>query len=121
MGRDWLPLNDETALMIHAPVRRPRLIDVLNAVALASGISKDELLSERRSQPIAGVRQLATYILRQECVARTLPAIERFLNRDNTTVIHGCNKADERIAADEEYRELYEAAKQHLHSVRRAA
>ena len=47
-----------------------------------------EMLSQRRSRPLARPRQIAMY-LTKKLTTRSLPEIgRRFANRDHTTVIH---------------------------------
>ena len=51
-------------------------------------ISLNDMLSQRRSRPLARPRQLAMY-LAKKMTTRSLPEIgRRFANRDHTTVIH---------------------------------
>ena len=51
-------------------------------------INLDEMLSQRRSRPLARPRQVAMY-LAKKLTTRSLPEIGRkFANRDHTTVIH---------------------------------
>ena len=51
-------------------------------------IALSEMLSQRRSRPLARPRQIAMY-LSKNMTTRSLPEIgRRFANRDHTTVIH---------------------------------
>ena len=51
-------------------------------------IALSEMLSQRRSRPLARPRQIAMY-LAKKMTTRSLPEIgRRFANRDHTTVIH---------------------------------
>ena len=65
------------------------LIDkIQNTVSNYFNISLSEMLSERRSRPLARPRQIAMY-LAKKMTSRSLPEIgRRFANRDHTTVIH---------------------------------
>ena len=61
---------------------------IQNTVANFFNISLNEMLSQRRSRPLARPRQIAMY-LSKKMTTRSLPEIgRRFANRDHTTVIH---------------------------------
>ena len=61
---------------------------IQNIVANYFNIALSEMLSQRRSRPLARPRQLAMY-LAKKMTTRSLPEIgRRFANRDHTTVIH---------------------------------
>ena len=61
---------------------------IQNTVSNYFNISLSEMLSQRRSRPLARPRQVAMY-LAKKMTTRSLPEIgRRFANRDHTTVIH---------------------------------
>ena len=61
---------------------------IQNVVSDYFNISLTEMLSQRRSRPLARPRQVAMY-LAKKMTTRSLPEIgRRFANRDHTTVIH---------------------------------
>ena len=61
---------------------------IQNAVSNFYNITLSEMLSQRRSRPLARPRQIAMY-LAKKMTSRSLPEIgRRFANRDHTTVIH---------------------------------
>ena len=61
---------------------------IQNKVANFFNIPLAEMLSQRRSRPLARPRQIAMY-LAKKMTTRSLPEIgRRFANRDHTTVIH---------------------------------
>tara|TARA_Y100001970_G_scaffold290308_1_gene423639 strand:+ start:1127 stop:2521 length:1395 start_codon:yes stop_codon:yes gene_type:complete len=61
---------------------------IQNTVSNFFNISLNEMLSQRRSRPLARPRQIAMYLAKQ-LTTRSLPEIgRRFANRDHTTVIH---------------------------------
>jgi chromosomal replication initiator protein len=61
---------------------------IQNTVSNYFNISLSEMLSQRRSRPLARPRQIAMY-LAKKMTTRSLPEIgRRFANRDHTTVIH---------------------------------
>ncbi len=61
---------------------------IQNTVSNYFNISLSEMLSQRRSRPLARPRQIAMF-LAKKMTSRSLPEIgRRFANRDHTTVIH---------------------------------
>ncbi len=61
---------------------------IQNVVSNYFNIPLSEMLSQRRSRPLARPRQIAMY-LAKKMTSRSLPEIgRRFANRDHTTVIH---------------------------------
>ncbi len=61
---------------------------IQNTVSSFFNISLNEMLSQRRSRPLARPRQIAMYLSKKMTI-RSLPEIgRRFANRDHTTVIH---------------------------------
>tara|TARA_B100001175_G_scaffold196135_1_gene166488 strand:- start:2327 stop:2974 length:648 start_codon:yes stop_codon:yes gene_type:complete len=61
---------------------------IQNVVSNYFNIPLSEMLSQRRSRPLARPRQIAMF-LSKKMTARSLPEIgRRFANRDHTTVIH---------------------------------
>ena len=61
---------------------------IQNVVSNYFNIPLNEMLSQRRSRPLARPRQIAMF-LSKKMTARSLPEIgRRFANRDHTTVIH---------------------------------
>jgi len=61
---------------------------IQNVVSNYFNIALSEMLSQRRSRPLARPRQIAMF-LAKKMTTRSLPAIgRRFANRDHTTVIH---------------------------------
>lgn len=68
-------------------------------------ISREELLSKRRSRQIARPRQMAM-ALAKDLTSHSLPEIaEYFGGRDHSTVIHACRKVKELIESDAVYAE----------------
>ena len=61
---------------------------IQNVVSNYFNIPLSDMLSQRRSRPLARPRQIAMY-LAKKLTTRSLPEIgRRFANRDHTTVIH---------------------------------
>ncbi|HET7743747.1 MAG TPA: chromosomal replication initiator protein DnaA [Gaiellaceae bacterium] len=73
---------------------------IQDVVSQRFGVTRDELISPRRSQAVAYPRQVAMYLSR-ELTDASLPAIGReFGGRDHTTVIHAKDKITRRIRED---------------------
>ena len=78
----------------------PTIERVQELTCAAFEVSRDELLSTRRTGRVAWARQVAMYLARSHTGA-SLPAIgERFGGRNHTTVMYACRKATERLATD---------------------
>ena len=75
---------------------------IQNIVSNFYSISLSEMLSQRRSRPLARPRQIAMY-LAKKLTTRSLPEIgRRFANRDHTTVIHAVKTINRLSEKDEE-------------------
>lgn len=91
----------ERSLIIRAPSGDPRIALIQRAVCLHFGVTRNDMLSQRRSRIVARPRQVAMFLARH-MTRHTLPEIgRRFGGRDHTTVIHAVNKVSALIAADE--------------------
>ena len=74
-------------------------------------ISLDDMLSPRRSRPLARPRQIAMY-LAKKLTTRSLPEIGRkFSNRDHTTVIHAVKTVDKFLQNNDEMKKNIEELK----------
>lgn len=83
-----------------AEPRRIRVEDILRIVSRHFGISKGDLLSERRHRSVVRPRQIGMYLAKQ-LTSRSLPEIgRRFGNRDHTTVLHAVRKIESELAAN---------------------
>ena len=75
---------------------------IQNTVSNFFNISLSDMLSQRRSRPLARPRQVAMY-LAKKMTTRSLPEIgRRFANRDHTTVIHAVKTITRLSEKDEE-------------------
>ena len=75
---------------------------IQNVVSNYFNIPLSEMLSQRRSRPLARPRQIAMY-LAKKMTARSLPEIgRRFANRDHTTVIHAVKTISRLSEQDDE-------------------
>ena len=74
--------------------KRVRIEDIQRIVARHYNVSKNELLSNRRTRTIVKPRQVAMY-LSKVLTPRSLPEIgRRFGGRDHTTVLHAVRKIE---------------------------
>ena len=73
---------------VFSQIRIITVDKIQNVVSNYFNIALSEMLSQRRSRPLARPRQIAMY-LSKKMTTRSLPEIgRRFANRDHTTVIH---------------------------------
>lgn len=94
----------ETTLkdLIRVPdSRRVKIEDIQRVVAKHYNVSKQDLLSSRRTRSIVWPRQIAMF-LAKTMTPRSLPEIgRRFGGRDHTTVLHAVRKVEDLVGADE--------------------
>ena len=88
--------------LLVARENRPVKIDwIQKIVSQVYKVSRQDLISERRTQAVVRPRQIAMYLAKQ-MTPRSLPDIgKRFGNRDHTTVLHAIRKIEGLIAKDE--------------------
>ncbi len=88
-------------LIRNSESRRVRIEDIQKIVARHFNVSKNELLSNRRTRAIVRPRQIAMY-LAKVMTPRSYPEIgRRFGGRDHTTVLHAVRKIEEMTASDQ--------------------
>lgn len=99
-----------------APPAPPRITihAVQRAAARHFGVTRDELISERRTMPLVRYRQVAMFLTKQ-LTGRSLPEIGRqFGNRDHTTVLHAVRKITELLRHDPKTRDAVAAIEARL-------
>jgi len=110
---------DVTATVIRDLVqglepRRIKIEDILRIISRHFGVSKGDLLSQRRHRSVVWPRQIGMYLAKQ-LTARSLPEIgRRFGNRDHTTVLHAIRKIDREITGNPRLKEEIEELKKLL-------
>ena len=110
---------DVTATVIRDLVqglepRRIKIEDILRIISRHFGVSKGDLLSQRRHRSVVWPRQIGMYLAKQ-LTARSLPEIgRRFGNRDHTTVLHAIRKIDGEISGNPRLKEEIEELKKLL-------
>ncbi|NKN35110.1 chromosomal replication initiator protein DnaA [Agrobacterium sp. a22-2] len=83
-----------------AEQKRVRIEDIQRVVARHYNVSRQELVSNRRTRVIVKPRQIAMY-LAKTLTPRSFPEIgRRFGGRDHTTVLHAVRKIEELIGGD---------------------
>jgi chromosomal replication initiator protein len=81
--------------------KRVRIEDIQRIVARHYNVSRQELVSNRRTRVIVKPRQIAMY-LSKTLTPRSFPEIgRRFGGRDHTTVLHAVRKIEELISGDQ--------------------
>lgn len=94
--------------------RRIKIEDILRIISRHFGVSKGDLLSQRRHRSVVWPRQIGMYLAKQ-LTHRSLPEIgRRFGNRDHTTVLHAIRKIESVIAGDAGLREEIDELKKLL-------
>ena len=94
--------------------RRIKIEDILRVISRHYGVSKSDLLSQRRHRSVVWPRQIGMYLAKQ-MTARSLPEIgRRFGNRDHTTVLHAIRKIDGELNGNPRLRDELEELKKQL-------
>ena len=94
--------------------RRIKIEDILKVVSRHFGVSKGDILSQRRHRSVVWPRQIGMYLAKQ-LTSRSLPEIgRRFGNRDHTTVLHAIRKIEGELDANPRLREEIEVLKKLL-------
>jgi chromosomal replication initiator protein len=103
-------------LVSGAEPRRIKIEDILKVVARHFGVTRADLLSQRRHRSVVWPRQIGMYLAKQ-LTARSLPEIgRRFGNRDHTTVLHAIRKIDGQLPNDARLRDELEELKKMLNN-----
>lgn len=94
--------------------RRIKIEDILRIISRHFGVSKGDLLSQRRHRSVVWPRQVGMYLAKQ-LTARSLPEIgRRFGNRDHTTVLHAIRKIEGELVDNPRLKEELEELKKLL-------
>ena len=87
---------------VFSQIRVITVDKIQNVVSNYFNIPLSDMLSQRRSRPLARPRQIAMY-LAKKMTSRSLPEIgRRFANRDHTTVIHAVKTISRLLDQDDE-------------------
>ena len=94
--------------------RRIKIEDILRIVSRHFGVSKGDLLSQRRHRSVVWPRQIGMYLAKQ-LTQRSLPEIgRRFGNRDHTTVLHAIRKIEGELSDNPRLKDEIEELKKLL-------
>ncbi|EJF89459.1 chromosomal replication initiator protein dnaA [Bartonella vinsonii subsp. arupensis OK-94-513] len=81
--------------------KRIRIEEIQRTVARHYNVSKQDLLSNRRTRTVVKPRQVAMYLAKM-LTPRSLPEIgRRFGGRDHTTVLHAVRKIEDLVCGDQ--------------------
>ena len=96
----------------------PTVEIIQDATCELFGLTREELVSDGRSQRITWPRQLAMYLSREH-TAQSLPAIgQAFGARNHTTVMHACKRAAERLRSDPDVSDTVRTLSERIHADR---
>ena len=113
MSKKQLSVNDCKIILkdVYKNSKITTIEKIQNVTSIFYSISLEEMLSQRRSRPLARPRQIAMY-LAKKLTTRSLPEIGRkFANRDHTTVIHAVKTIDKLCLNSEEIKKNVEEIK----------
>lgn len=97
-----LPFNPSVTVEPVPSTPRPITVDLIQRIVCAHyGITRIDIISDRRSRDITWPRQVAMYLVKS-ITPRSLPDIgKRFGGKDHTTVMHAVRKVTERATTDQ--------------------
>ena len=103
-------------LVNSVDARRIKIEDILKIVTRHFGISRGDILSQRRHRSVVRPRQIGMYLAKQ-LTERSLPEIgRRFGGRDHTTVLHAIRKIEGEIQGNTNLRDEIDDLKRLLSS-----
>ncbi|MGI9404787.1 MAG: chromosomal replication initiator protein DnaA [Hyphomicrobiaceae bacterium] len=116
------PITIDTAehiirdLMRGMEPKRIKIDDILKLVSKHYGISRNDILSQRRHRSIVWPRQIGMY-LSKKLTSRSLPEIgRRFGGRDHTTVLHAIRKIENELNDNTQLKDELDDLKRLLNS-----
>jgi chromosomal replication initiator protein len=116
------PITIDTAehiirdLMRGMEPKRIKIDDILKLVTKHYGISRNDILSQRRHRSIVWPRQIGMY-LSKKLTSRSLPEIgRRFGGRDHTTVLHAIRKIEKELTDNTQLKDELDDLKRLLNS-----
>ena len=96
--------------------RRIKIEDILKVVSRHFGVSRGDILSQRRHRSVVWPRQIGMYLAKQ-LTSRSLPEIgRRFGNRDHTTVLHAIRKIEAELGGNARLKDELEELKKQIQS-----
>ena len=104
MSKKPLNVNDCKIILkdVYNSTKVISIDKIQNVTSNFFSLNLEDMLSQRRSRPLARPRQIAMY-LAKKMTSRSLPEIgRRFANRDHTTVIHAVKTINRLSEQDDE-------------------
>lgn len=99
---------------IELYTNKVRLIDIQNLVAEHYGITRHDILSQRRQNKITVPRQVAYWLSKTTALMSYSQIGRRFGPRDHTTIMHGVQKIERMMQSDEKFRAEVEGLKNQI-------
>lgn len=90
--------------------------DVIQAVAKHTGVTRRDIASKSRKQPIVAARHMAMYLLKKYLGLRYIEIGEALGGRDHSTVLHALRQAENRLTTDEAWRRNLEEVETKLNN-----
>jgi hypothetical protein len=87
--------------------RDARMVAIRDAVTRGTGIDREALIAPGQRQPEVRARHLAMCLIRELCPGVSLAAIGKVLDRDPSTVLYGCRRAEALRRRDRAFRDTY--------------
>jgi len=110
-----LELANQILSSFETPTKaKVNLEKILNEVSEFYGLKKDEILGKKRDKALVHPRQITMYLLRHE-LNFSFPKIGKELQRDHTTIIHGCEKIEKAIIQDSSLKQEISLIKSRLY------
>ncbi len=96
---------------------KPRVADVLDAVAAHYGVAADDIRARVRTAQMAWPRHVAIW-LSYHLVLKSLPKLSfRFAGRDHTSLLHSVQRVDGRLKHDEDFQQDIASIREALYAM----
>ena len=97
------PRSKDWFYIVERERKCPSVKQIQGMVAERYGVSRDDIISQRRTSVVVKPRQIAMYLVK-EMTTLSYPAIGRhFGNRDHTTCLYTCKKIADMILTDSDF------------------
>jgi len=89
---------------------------IVEAVAKYYNVPVEQLRGKARDRQIVTPRQIAMFLMREETEAPLMRIGEALGGRDHSTVLHGCEKIERELAANDDFRRDISALREQLYA-----
>ena len=89
---------------------------IVDAVAKYYNVPVEQLRGKARDRQIVTPRQIAMFLMREETEAPLMRIGEALGGRDHSTVLHGCEKIERELAANDDFRRDISALREQLYA-----